>query len=144
MWNAQIIKKNWSIKLFKITSLSCCLKLSHTKSHPCAFSSSFVISSTIIITHLLICLFYFYTFFVCFITLAINNNILKIILVMSKVHKIPWHTTWHSDVHISLPCQPWYRSTDDVPSAGELSTDKLFVTSYYLNILSSLYHVVGK
>ena len=50
---------------------------------------------------------------------------------------------WHFEIHAKLPCQCWHRSTDVTPLAIGLSIDRLSLTSYYLNILQSPYHVVG-
>lgn len=72
LWNTQIIMKNISSMLFEMTSPSYSLKLSNTRSlfciiiFLCHFLDNYYYSF-----NLLICLFYFYTFDMCFFTSVI-------------------------------------------------------------------------
>ena len=60
-----------------------------------------------------------------------------------KSTKYTWHARWNSIAHVNLSCQSWHKNTNVRPLAAEFSTNKLSLTSYYLNILQSSYHVTS-
>ena len=41
-------------------------------------------------------------------------------VLLFMVHKWMWQATWHSNTHVSPPCQPWHKITDASPLAARL------------------------
>ena len=65
------------------------------------------------------------------------------LLYCSWSTKYTCHVTGHFETHVNPPCQSQRRSTNVQFLAAKLSTNRLSLTSYYLNILTSFYLFAG-